>query len=981
MKNKLRLLAVLTASFPLFLTSSITSQDGALVDDSIVGHYKVRIPAGIEGWWTTNVSAEDFSDGTIHIHAPTLQQARISSKKRLHNHDFTLDFEFMLKRAENPGSDNGFFLGYQYPTRGQNWKTPQYYWKVNLSDHRLLVYARNHGRYELGTASPEVLSRDKWYRLRVVNEAESVTFHVFEADGGRKIGSSQFSHDRGVDSPTPLEFTADAELPGIQRNSPAPLNTVLNQYNLRHSTLKGWALSASAYLRKIQITEKAPTTTTANTNGRELLRKGDFVISSQDDQALEVTHDGKHLLSLPGSPAYLAVAPESPASAWEVHQTDVIGDHVVQSWRSKHIPAEIRLKLDFPSKRPYFGLSVEVENLVAERQVLDIVLNLISPNPRTSWQHAYAFPFTNPDWKDCFEKGYYPFEQDLAESPIACSWGTRALGWGAEKGSNLFLPIVALMNNKTGPGTVVCWDNATSLKFMAGAGTARIQRRFFLNPEIGFTDGSLDVGDGGSEVPHRIIIGQKPEIDWTTLYNDFYLDALPLYKFDQSNLKKPLVPGLFGGHEGFFTTVAWTEEIAREQAMAGVRYAHLFFNHANHPKRFKEYNGDRSDWIHKYGMMVMYSDNCMVAPISTELFHPEQHFTKYDDALIYSLDGHGPLINWEGMLVNQSPQFSYGQDELQIVKGLVEKHDIGHGYLDLYQFGDMIQWDGGDWELFAPFFKAMSGCKLNVTYGSPSWGAPDRDIYQDAIGNVRWVLNWTTLNGKVLHNIASGAYDTFYSKWKIEDLAVRQRVLDLMNRNVTFGFAIGQARLVTGKVFRSYQFVNPAGDIFLTAYNPAEETQSVAVEPDFKRLGIERSKRYSVFEWDADTGAALRAAKVLGSELPTSIDVSLRGGQVKTVVILENSESLVRDYMTADVDSGRLASFTTGRFLSTKQSSGVWTIAVDAVPDRKTVTRLIIPDSATLQVEGAKEHRVESQGGSRDVFVTHGNGPTRIVVR
>ena len=264
------LVAILLCASTLFAVPAAADQ--AVVDDSIVGHYRVEIPAGYAGWWTRNVSAKDFTNGTIHLHAPTLQEARISSRKRLRNHGFTLDFEFLLKRAENPGSDNGFFLGYQYPTRARSWEAALYYWRVKLSDQRLLVYTLNHGRYELGTASPEVLSRDKWYRLKVVNEAESVTFHVFEVEGGRKIGVTTLTHDRGVDSPTPIEFIADAELPGIQRHTPAPLNTVLNQYNMRHSTLKGWALKVGGYLRNIRVTERTPVTDGEDESSRELLR-------------------------------------------------------------------------------------------------------------------------------------------------------------------------------------------------------------------------------------------------------------------------------------------------------------------------------------------------------------------------------------------------------------------------------------------------------------------------------------------------------------------------------------------------------------------------------------------------------------------------------------------------------------------------------------------------------------------------------------
>ncbi|HHZ89650.1 TPA: hypothetical protein EYN98_00650 [Candidatus Poribacteria bacterium] len=252
------------------------------------------------------------------------------------------------------------------------------------------------------------------------------------------------------------------------------------------------------------------------------------------------------------------------------------------------------------------SLSLELENLSPESHVVDIVLPFF-PSGIETWNHAFTFPFESPDWADCFARGYYPFETDLKENPVACHWGTRALGWGNERGLNLFLPIVSVMESVGTSGTVFFWDNCTSWKFIAEPDNVRIQRRFYLSGKEGFVDAAMDVGDGEILVPHRLYIGYTPKVHWPVLYNDFYLDALPSYTFSRDDLKEPLIPGLFGGHEAFFTQSPWTEENAHLQAHAGVRYASLWFGHANHPRLIKQYNMDRIDWAHKYGLLPTFT--------------------------------------------------------------------------------------------------------------------------------------------------------------------------------------------------------------------------------------------------------------------------------------------------------------------------------------------------------------------------------------
>ena len=205
-------------------------------------------------------------------------------------------------------------------------------------------------------------------------------------------------------------------------------------------------------------------------------------------------------------------------------------------------------------------------------------------------------------------------------------------------------------------------------------------------------------------------------------------------------------------------------------------------------------------------------------------------------------------------------------------------------------------------------------------------------------------------------------------------------MIDVINQNVTLGFAIGQARLVAGQVFRSYQYRNPAGDVFLTVYNHAKDRATIAMKPDWKRLPIDPDRDYSIFEWSLVDGATPLSLRVQGADVPDTIPITLEGGEIKLVLVLAHEPTIRRDYLAMDEDSGVLVRCSSGRIVATQSDDSGFALDVDAVPDRRTVTRVVVPDGMEISVEGAKTSSVEPQGRWQTVTVVHGERPARIRV-
>jgi len=224
-------------------------------------------------------------------------------------------------------------------------------------------------------------------------------------------------------------------------------------------------------------------------------------------------------------------------------------------------------------------------------------------------------------------------------------------------------------------------------------------------------------------------------------------------------------------------------------------------------------------------------------------------------------------------------------------------------------------------------------------------------------------------------------YDSLTRKWKVEDAQVRDEILDLLNRNVTVGFAVGQSRLVAGDVFRSYQYANPQGDIFLTVYNPKGEPARVTLKPDLKHLPIVADRSYDLFEWDIDDGAGLLRGAVAGAELPEGISVELDPGEVKVVAVLPGADLLVRDYLAYCKEWPILARSTTGRFVGFERDGATAVLRVEAVPDRRTVTRIQVAPEANVTVEDAQESEVTRSASGVEVAIVHSDSPARIMLR
>ncbi|HIO07120.1 TPA: hypothetical protein EYN09_09430 [Candidatus Poribacteria bacterium] len=322
-----------SSTLPLFLFTSLIGQV-LTQDKAIIGECEITLPAKKNDWWTNNVEDEDFANGKMHLHAKTPDLAAISSKERLLNRDFTVEFDYQVNSEETKQQHNGFFVGYQYPSRKDFWQPPLYYWKVLLNDARLITYTLNNQNYNLHLVSSELLAADRWYRLHLHNTSTTLTVEVLDVENGQTIDSKTVSHPLGIDTPTPIDFVADAELTEIQRPTPAPLNTVLNQYNLRTHGVD-WEIAVSGYLKNIKLTHTSDgteQTSKTDINEETLLDNGIFMVSQSIGQSLKVSvHDSlsqkeekkKILFVLPKSPAHIASTAGEVAGLWHIVNTQV----------------------------------------------------------------------------------------------------------------------------------------------------------------------------------------------------------------------------------------------------------------------------------------------------------------------------------------------------------------------------------------------------------------------------------------------------------------------------------------------------------------------------------------------------------------------------------------------------------------------------------------------------------------------------------
>lgn len=127
-------------------------------------------------------------------------------------------------------------------------------------------------------------------------------------------------------------------------------------------------------------------------------------------------------------------------------------------------------------------------------------------------------------------------------------------------------------------------------------------------------------------------------------------------------------------------------------------------------------------------------------------------------------------------------------------------------------------------------------------------------------------------------------------------------------------------------------------------------------------------------------GASPLSLRVQGADVPDTIPITLEGGEIKLVLVLAHEPTIRRDYLAMDQDSGVLVRCSSGRIVATQSDDSGFALDVDAVPDRRTVTRVVVPDGMKISVEGAKTSSVEPQGRWQTVTVVHSERPARIRV-
>lgn len=1011
----------------------LAAAPAALAQEAQVGQVVVNLP-GEESEWFLEGKVE-FVEGEIHLVSTDLKRATITSKFSLPDDEFTVQFDFRISSERTTGQHNGMHAAYRHPLKEKHWHAPSYFWDIDLSNPRLMVRSRVNGRIEVEPLLGDDLAMDTWYRAAVANAAGRHTVRVHDGTSGHLLAAKSFPHDGAPGVPQPVAFWADSELFGLRPKVKPPAVGVFAPYN-QYKLANEWSqyIKVGGTLRNVSVS-RAERPPIGLAGSSVLLDAGELALvrAAGESLALRAGGAGRNLLYLPGPQGWLAATVGGGSStAWRVKQltSDPERLEARQVWESDGGPTRITIAYILQRRKPYMRVRFAAENLQPGKRQIDFTF-MPRPVPELAFSaKAYTFPWAGFNWKKYFTEGAFDFDIDLKAQPLQFRWGIAEFSWGDGPGLNVFLPIVALRGSGD-ESLVVTWDNRASLGFRADRAGWSVTKRFNLDSPAGSADHGFDIQDGDGEIPHELVIGHTRKTDWPELVNDFYLDAYPLYKMDNLDRRIHLAPGLIGSHETFFTVELWTEEKARRQAMEGARYIGLFFAHANLPRYAREFglNKQGAEMARRYGLLAGMSDNIAVAPQPMEIADPGQNYARFADSWVYNEEGSGPFINWEGVTVNQSPRFSFGQYELGHHQKLIEENGLQFDYMDLYycwgtdyghaykhygfyplivginewlreksawlrergvsytlnaphrhsslvRFGEIVQGDIGDVEFFPVFHKIQSGSRLLRAYGAPTEAAyaEDNPRYQGKLGSIRKGVEFALFGGLARQSLPPDDFPA----------GDRPAALEILNKNIALGFAVGQSRLVDGKVFRSYNYRSDNGDLFTTVRNP--EPSPAAVSASFsERQAPDPKMAYRIFEWDVDGGARLVAETVGGPELagkPFSLNLGPQESRV--LMALPRSDAMERFFLVCLPEAGLQTSFSTGLLGTARVRPGGGAFEVEAVAGRETLTRLRLPperqESARVDVTGVRSFDVIRGQGYLDLMITHGAKPAVVEV-
>lgn len=1025
--------AALTLAICLFSVSPPAS-----AQEAQVGQVVVKLPASESGWFLEGKPV--FSDGIIALNSTDIKRVAVISKSAVGNAPFSLTFDFLISSADTTGQHNGMHVAWRYPTKPNPWSEPDYYWDLDLANPRLVMNVRRDGRRHPVPLLHYDLAQDKWYRCSIEGSEKSVTVTVWDANGRMLLLPRKLKHDAGLAVAQPVSFWADSDLFGTRHIGRAPVQSVFAPYYQYRKTNE-WSpyIKVGGRLRNISLSTKSTPVASAGRTKTLIANQYLALSAAEDGSVFLVDRRGaQKLVELPGRPARLAqVVGSAEAPIWKAQSIRVhsaIGE-VSQIWRSGKLPVQLTLTYRLRPGEPFVRVRTSARSLDNTARKIDILFSPLATSDFPYSARAFAFPWTTFDWKRYFESGSFDFDVDLENQPIQLRWGISELSWGDGPGINIFNPVIALLRPSSPErlardSIVLTWDNRDSIGIRADNAGWSVARRLYL-PATGQPDDGFDLQDGDGEIPHELVIGYCRDTGWEQLVFDYYLSAYPLYRMDSPNLSKLMLPGLQGSQENFFTQDPWTQEKARKQALEGARYITLFYGHANLPRYAKEFGFNRTgcEIARSYGMVVGMSDNIALAPQPMKITDPAQNYVRFTDSWVYNADGAGPFINWEGVMVNQSPRFSFGRYELRNHQDLITRYGLGLDYMDLYycwgtdyghsyqgygfypyivginewmrqksawlrdrnvpyvlnaphrqsslvRFADVVQGDIGDIEFFPVFHKIQSGTRLLRTYGAPTEAAydPSNSRFEGKAGAVRKALEFSLFNGLARQALPG------------EDVTGEERdhALALSNRNIALGFAVGRSRLVAGHPFRQYDYASDDGDLFVTVRSPGMTTSTVPISFS-RRLPVDPHARYAVFVWDVDSGAHLYESPVTGLALShLTVPVTLEAQQAKVVIALPLGKQVVRYYLGYDPASGVYTASSTGLVTRVSSLQGETDIEIAAIPDRVTTTVVSLPEGVShnsVSVRGARSASVNAgPDGCAEVTITHSEQPAVIVV-
>jgi len=298
------------------------------------------------------------------------------------------------------------------------------------------------------------------------------------------------------------------------------------------------------------------------------------------------------------------------------------------------------------------------------------------------------------------------------------------------------------------------------------------------------------------------------------------------------------------------------------------------------------------------------------------------------------------------------------------------------------RFGDIITADAGDLTVFALWFKPQSGHRVNGNLGSFCW-RPDSDQtqrFRGEAGTFRFNLELSLFNGAFPRG---NFYDSLQRRWKTADESVRAEQMALWSRNMACAWQVAQAALVAGEPFRHYVYRHRDGAVFVAARNGTLQPERRTIALDLGWAGLEAEGAYALFEWDVDTGAALRAERVLGRDLAQGLTLDLDAEETKLLVIVPQAPVVQTPFLAYWPRRGAHTVFTTGEFAGASEDAVGLHLDVTALPGRRTVTRLRLGGDPrpAVRVEQARESGVTwLENGQVEIAIRHDTAPAQVTL-